>query len=127
MARLTGVDLPVNKNIDVALTYIYGIGLASSKEMLEKLKIDPFTKVKDLAEADIVALREAIKGVLVEGDLRREQHQNIKRLIDLGTYRGNRHRKNLPAHGQRSKTNARTRRGRRKTVGAGKKKEEGKT
>ena len=95
--------------------------------MLEKLKIDPFTKVKDLAEADIVALREAIKGVLVEGDLRREQHQNIKRLIDLGTYRGNRHRKNLPAHGQRSKTNARTRRGRRKTVGAGKKKEEGKT
>lgn len=126
MARLAGIDLPVNKNVDVALTYIYGIGLVSSKKMLDRLNIDPFTKVKNLTEAEIVALREAIKSITVEGDLRREIHQNVKRLIELGTYRGYRHRKNLPAHGQRSKTNARTRRGTRRTVGAGKKKEEAK-
>lgn len=126
MARISGVDLPANKNIVVALTYIYGIGPSISRKILEEIKVDPYTKVKDLTEAQVVALREIIKEFTVEGDLRREVHQNIKRLIDLGTYRGARHRKNLPSRGQRSKTNARTRRGKRKTVGAGKKKEEGK-
>ncbi|OGC03668.1 30S ribosomal protein S13 [candidate division WOR-1 bacterium RIFOXYA12_FULL_43_27] len=127
MARIAGVDLPLNKNIEVALTYIYGIGSTLSATILKEIKIDPFTKVKNLTEAQVVALREALKAFMVEGDLRKEVSQNIKRLIDMGSYRGNRHRKNLPVHGQRSKTNARTRRGTRKTVGSGRRKEEGKT
>src|SRR3989339_459670 len=123
MARIAGVDLPLNKNIEVALTYIYGIGSTLSATILKEIKIDPFTKVKNLTEAQVVALREALKAFMVEGDLRKEVSQNIKRLIDMGSYRGNRHRKNLPVHGQRSKTNARTRRGTRKTVGSGRRKE----
>ncbi|NQU17354.1 MAG: 30S ribosomal protein S13 [Candidatus Saganbacteria bacterium] len=126
MARISGIDLPANKKILIALTYIFGIGLALSGKILNDIGVDPVTKVKDLTEAQVVALREAIKGIDVEGDLRRNIHQNVKRLIDLGTYRGQRHRKNLPVHGQRTKTNARTRRGTRKTVGGGKKKEEAK-
>lgn len=124
MARISGVDLPKGKRIDVALTYIYGIGDALSKEILGKSRVDPATKVESLTESDIVAIRDAIKAFPVEGDLRKDVSMNIKRLIDTGTYRGSRHRRGLPARGQRTRTNARTKRGKRKTVGVGKKKEE---
>lgn len=127
MARIAGVDLPANKRIEVALTYIFGIGPSLSRMILDQIKIDCGTKVKDLTENQIVTLREAIKGIKVEGDLRKELNQNIKRLIDSGTYRGFRHRRNLPARGQRTRTNARTRRGKRKTIGAGKRKEPAKS
>ncbi|MFC1496205.1 30S ribosomal protein S13 [Candidatus Margulisiibacteriota bacterium] len=127
MARIAGVDLPLKKRIEIALTYIYGIGSAMSRRLLDQVGIDYSIKTKDLTEKQVVELREAIKGIMVEGDLRKEVHLNIKRLIDSGSYRGARHRKNLPSRGQRTKTNARTRRGKRKTVGSGKKKEEGKT
>lgn len=123
MARIAGVDLPTNKRIEIALTYVFGIGSSLSHIILDQVKIDYGTKVKDLTENQVVILREAIKSIKVEGDLRKDIHLNIKRLIDSGTYRGSRHRRNLPARGQRTKTNARTRRGMRKTVGAGKKKE----
>jgi small subunit ribosomal protein S13 len=123
MARISGVDLPKEKRIEVALTYIYGIGPTVAKMILEKTKLSPDIKVKDLSDDQIVALREAITEYPVEGDLRRQISMDIKRLGDIGAYRGIRHRKGLPARGQRTKTNARTRRGMRKTVG-GQKKEE---
>ena len=124
MVRIVGVDLPANKNVEVALTYIYGIGPSLSKEILARTGIEPFRKVKELGDAEVVAIRDAIKSFLVEGDLRREVTLSIKRLMEIGTYRGSRHRKGLPARGQRTKTNARTKRGTRRTVGLGKRKEE---
>jgi small subunit ribosomal protein S13 len=123
MARVAGVDLPKNKRVDVALGYIYGIGRSLSREILESLKdqIDPATRVKDLTESQVGLLNTTIsKDYKVEGELRRETQAHIKRLIEIGTYRGLRHRRNLPVRGQRTRTNARTRRGRRKTVGAAK-------
>jgi len=124
MARIAGVDLPPNKRMVVGLTYIYGIGPSLSRKILAGTRIDPNIKVKDLSENDILKLREAIKDLKVEGDLRKEVSMSIKRLMDIGSYRGARHRRGLPARGQRTRTNARTKRGKRKTVGAGKKKEE---
>lgn len=121
MARLVGVDLPRDKVIEVALTYIYGIGLPRSMEILNKAGIKGGTRTKDLSEAQIVTLREVLKNYKLEGDLRREIHGNIRRLMEIGSYRGSRIRKNLPCRGQRTKTNARTMRGARKTV-AGRKK-----
>ncbi|MBW1823586.1 MAG: 30S ribosomal protein S13 [Deltaproteobacteria bacterium] len=119
MARIAGVDLPKNKNIDVALTYIFGIGRSSSKKILHQLEIDPFRKSDQLDEQEVARIREVIDSTYkVEGDLRREVSMNIKRLRDLSSYRGLRHRKSLPARGQRTHTNARTRKGpRRKLVG----------
>lgn len=124
MARLAGVDLPPNKRIVVGLTYIYGIGPSLSRKLLAGARIDENLKAKDLSENDVLKLREAIKDIKVEGDLRKDVSMSIKRLMDIGSYRGTRHRKSLPARGQRTRTNARTKRGKRKTVGAGKKKEE---
>jgi len=124
MARIAGVDLPPNKRVVIGLTYIYGIGPSLSRKILAGTRIDQNIKVKDLSENDILKLREAIKDLKVEGDLRKDISMNIKRLMDIGSYRGSRHRKGLPARGQRTRTNARTKRGKRKTVGAGKKKEE---
>jgi small subunit ribosomal protein S13 len=122
MARISGVDLPREKRVEIALTYLFGIGLTRSQEVLEQTGINPNTRVKNLTEAEQTKLREHIeKNFKVEGDLRSEIGQNIKRLMDIGSYRGLRHRKSLPVRGQRSKTNARTRKGPRKTV-AGKKK-----
>ena len=116
MARIEGVDLPRNKRIVIALTYIYGIGRTTSEKLLERTGIDPSIRVQDMTEAQLQQLREEIAGIPTEGDLRRQVQGNIKRLQDIGTYRGLRHRRNLPAHGQRTRTNARTRRGVRKTV-----------
>ncbi len=117
MARIAGVDLPNNKRVEIGLTYIYGIGLPTAKKIIEKTGIDPDTRVKDLSEGDIAKLREYIEHNLhVEGDLRSEVSLNIKRLIEIGCYRGVRHRKGLPVRGQSSKTNARTRKGPRRTV-----------
>ena len=124
MARIAGVDLPSNKRVEIGLTYIYGIGKAMALEILNRAKIDPARRAKDLTESDVVSLRDIIKDYTVEGDLRKELQMNIKRLIDIGTYRGNRHKRGLPARGQRTRTNARTKRGKRKTVGAGHKKVE---
>ena len=124
MVRIAGVDLPAQKNVETGLTYIFGIGPTLSKKILLVTNIDPFRKVKDLSEAEVVAIRDALKEYLFEGDLRREINSDVKRLIDAGTYRGSRHRKGLPCRGQRTKTNGRTKRGKRKTVGMGKKKEE---
>lgn len=124
MVRIAGVDLPAAKNIEVALTYIYGIGPSLSKKILTVTNINPQAKVKDLGDAEVVAIRDAIKECSVEGDLKREINQDIKRLMEIGTYRGSRHRKGLPCRGQRTKTNARTKRGKRITVGLGKRKEE---
>lgn len=118
MARIAGVDLPREKRIEIALTYIFGIGLSRSREILAKTQINPDTRVKDLTEEEISRLRDVIdREYKVEGDLRREIAANIKRLIDIGSYRGLRHRRNLPVRGQRTRTNARTRKGPRKTVG----------
>jgi len=123
MARIAGVDLPRNKRIEVALTYIYGIGFPTSKKILQEAGINPDKKANDLTEEEIAKLREIIENnYKVEGDLRREVSHNIRRLIDLGTYRGLRHRYGLPVRGQRTRTNARTRKGPRKTVGARSKK-----
>jgi small subunit ribosomal protein S13 len=117
MARIAGVDLPRNKRVEVGLMYIYGIGRATSNGILEKAGVSPDTRVKDLTESEVSALREVIdREYQVEGDLRREVQQNIRRLIDIGCYRGLRHRRNLPVHGQRTRTNARTKRGPKKTV-----------
>jgi small subunit ribosomal protein S13 len=116
MARIEGVDLPRNKRVEVALTYIYGIGPARSKTIMEQTGVNPDTRVKDLTEAEVQYLRESVGKFRVEGELRREVQLNIKRLIEIGSYRGLRHRRNLPAHGQRTKTNARTKRGPKKTV-----------
>lgn len=122
MARIAGVDLPNNKRIEIALTYIYGIGPASSKSILTKTKINPDTRVKDLDENAVSEIRRLIENdYRVEGDLRSELSMNIKRLMDIGCYRGLRHRRGLPVRGQRTKTNARTRKGVKRTV-AGKKK-----
>lgn len=117
MARISGIDLPKNKRIEVALTYIYGIGRALSNRILEKANIALETKVKDLTDIQINNIRQSIENEFkVEGDLRREVQMNIKRLIDIGSYRGLRHKKGLPARGQRTKTNARTRKGHRKST-----------
>ena len=121
MARIAGVDIPNDKRVEIGLTYIYGIGRTRSQEILQKTGVNPDTRCRDLTEAEVARLREVIDGeYIVEGDLRREVAMNIKRLMDIGCYRGIRHRRNLPVHGQRTRTNARTRRGRRKVV-AGKK------
>lgn len=121
MARIAGVDLPRDKRVEIGLTYIYGIGMATSKEILDKTEISSDTRVKNLSEDEIIRLRDTIdRDYVVEGDLRREVGLNIKRLQEIGCYRGLRHRRNLPVHGQRTRTNARTRRGVRRTV-AGKK------
>jgi len=117
MARIAGVDLPRNKRVEISLTYIYGIGRSLSQEILRKAGVHPSTKVRDLTESEIASLRETIdRGYQVEGDLRREVQMNIRRLMDIGCYRGLRHRRNLPVHGQRTRTNARTKRGPKKTV-----------
>ena len=117
MARISGVDLPREKRIEVALTYIYGIGPARAAKVLEITGIDPDTRVKDLTEDQEAKLREVIEGdYVIEGDLRREVAMNIKRLSEIGCYRGLRHRRGLPVHGQRTKTNARTRKGPKKTI-----------
>ncbi|MDJ1173473.1 30S ribosomal protein S13 [Roseofilum capinflatum] len=122
MARIAGVDLPRDKRIEIGLTYIYGIGLSRSQKILADTGVNPDTRVKDLTDNDIVALRGAVETQYqIEGDLRRWEAMNIKRLMDIGTYRGRRHRMGLPVRGQRTRTNARTRRGVRRTV-AGKKK-----
>ncbi len=116
MARIEGVDLPRNKRVEIALTYIYGIGPTRSQTILEQSGVSPDTRVKDLTEAEVQALREGVGKFRVEGELRREVQMNIKRLIEIGSYRGLRHRRSLPVRGQRTKTNARTRRGPKKTV-----------
>jgi len=122
LARISGIDLPRNKRIDVALTYIYGIGRSSSSEMLTALKIDPAIKSDNLSEQDIASIRDYIdKNLTVEGDLRRETSMNIRRLMDIASYRGLRHRKGLPVRGQHTHNNARTRKGPRRVV-VGKKK-----
>jgi small subunit ribosomal protein S13 len=122
MARIAGIDIPREKRVEVALTYIFGIGLSRSQEILAKTRVSPETRVKNLTEDEVARLREFIdRSFKVEGDLRREVDLNIKRLIEIGSYRGQRHRKGLPLRGQRTRTNARTRRGPKKTV-AGKKK-----
>lgn len=123
MARIAGIDLPRDKRIEISLTYIFGIGLKTSQDILAATGINPDTRTRDLTEEEVVKLREAIdKNYRVEGDLRREQALNIKRLIEIGCYRGKRHRMGLPVRGQRTKTNARTRKGPKRTVGAKKKK-----
>ena len=123
MARIAGVDLPRDKRIEIALTYIFGIGLKTSQELLKMTGINPDTRTRDLTEDDVVKLRDVIdKNVVVEGDLRRERQMNIKRLVDIGCYRGRRHRLGLPVRGQNTKNNARTRKGPKKAV-AGKKKD----
>lgn len=117
MARIAGVDLPRAKRVEVALTYIYGIGLTTSQDIITRARVNPDTRVKDLTEAEVSVLREIVeKQHKVEGDLRREVSLNIKRLVEIGAYRGLRHRRSLPVRGQRSRTNARTRRGPKKTV-----------
>lgn len=128
MARIEGIDLPRDKRVVVALTYIYGIGRTTSEQILEETGVDPTTRVRDLTESELQALRGIIGGITTEGDLRRQVQMNIKRLIEIRSYRGLRHRQSLPVRGQRTRTNGRTRRGPRKTVpgrgrrrGAGKK------
>ncbi|MEW6083347.1 MAG: 30S ribosomal protein S13 [Chloroflexota bacterium] len=117
MARIEGVDLPRNKRVEVGLTYLYGIGPTRARKILAQTRVNPDTRVKDLSEADVSAIREFIsKNYKVEGDLRRDVQMSIKRLIEIGSYRGLRHRRNLPVRGQRSRTNARTRKGTKKTV-----------
>ena len=127
MARIAGVDIPNEKRVEVGLTYIYGVGPTRSKAILSKTGVDPDTRCKDLTESEVARLRSVIDAdYLVEGDLRREVAMNVKRLMDIGCYRGLRHRRSLPVRGQRTKTNARTRRGTRRTV-AGKKRSRAKT
>ena len=120
MARIAGVDLPRDKRVEIGLTYIYGIGLNLSREVLKKAGVNPDVRVRDLTEDDVAKLRNVLADYKVEGDLRREVSLNIKRLVEIGSYRGIRHREGLPTRGQRTKTNARTRKGPRKTI-AGKK------
>ena len=117
MARIAGVDIPRDKRVEVSLTYIYGIGRSTSNRILAMSEINPDTRVKDLSEAEVSRLRQVIdKDLVVEGELRRQRHMNIKRLTEIGCYRGLRHRRGLPVHGQRTRTNARTRKGPKKTV-----------
>lgn len=122
MARIAGVNLPLNKRIEIGLTYVHGVGRSTANEILEKTKVDPNTFVKDLTEDETIKLREAVEAADVEGDLRRERSQNIKRLSEIGSYRGLRHRRGLPTRGQRTKTNARGRKGPKRMSIAGKKK-----
>jgi small subunit ribosomal protein S13 len=122
MARIAGVDIPREKRVEHALPYIYGIGLSTSQDILDRTQIDPNTRVRDLTDDEVARLREIIeKEMRVEGDLRREVAMNIKRLIDIGSYRGLRHRRGMPMRGQRTKTNARTRRGPKRAIGMKKK------
>jgi small subunit ribosomal protein S13 len=117
MARIAGVDIPRNKRVEVSLTYIFGIGRSRSHEILGQAEVNPDTRVRDLSEAEVTRLRQIIdRDFIVEGDLRRERAMNIKRLTEIGCYRGLRHRRGLPVHGQRTKTNARSRKGPKKTV-----------
>ncbi len=116
MARIEGVDLPRNKRVEIGLTYIYGIGRTTSQQILDAANIDPNTRVRDLSESEIQGIREQMSALTTEGDLRRQVQLNIKRLSEIGCYRGMRHRRRLPARGQRTRTNARTLRGARKTV-----------
>lgn len=123
MARIAGIDLPRDKRVEVALTYIFGIGRSTSQKVLAQTGINPDTRVRNLTEDEVTKLREAIdKSQRVEGDLRREISLNIKRLIEIGSYRGLRHRRGMPVHGQRTRTNARTRKGPKKTVGVSRRK-----
>ena len=122
MARIAGVDLPREKRVEAALTYIYGVGLHTSQQLLERTRVSPETRVRDLTDDEVNRLRDVIdKEMRVEGDLRREVSMNIKRLMDIGSYRGLRHRRGMPVRGQRTRTNARTRRGPRRVVGGRKK------
>ena len=122
MARIAGVNLPLNKRVEIGLTYVHGVGRSTSNQVLQKVGIDPDTYVKDLTEEEQVKLRNEVEGLEVEGDLRRERSQNVKRLSEIGAYRGLRHRRGLPVRGQRTKTNARGRKGPRRMSVAGKKK-----
>ncbi len=122
MARIAGINIPLNKRVEVGLTYIYGIGRSTSNEVLAKVGVSPDTYVRDLTDDEVVKLREEIDALSVEGDLRRERSQNIKRLQEIGCYRGLRHRRGLPVRGQNTKTNARTRKGPKRMQVAGKKK-----
>jgi small subunit ribosomal protein S13 len=121
MARIAGVNLPNQKRLEIGLTYIYGIGQPTARKVCAELGLSPDEKIKDLTDDEVTKLREYIDTLQVEGDLRRERQQAIKRLQEIGAYRGLRHRRGLPVHGQRTKTNARTRKGPKKTVGRGKK------
>ncbi len=123
MARISGVNIPLNKRVEIGLTYIYGIGRPTSNKLLTEVGVEPDRKVRDLTEEEVVKLRDLIDSqMVVEGDLRRERSQNIKRLQEIGSYRGLRHRRGLPVHGQNTKTNARTRKGPKRMQVAGKKK-----
>jgi small subunit ribosomal protein S13 len=122
MARIAGINLPLNKRIEIGLTYVHGIGRSTANEILKKVEVSPDTYVKDLTEEETIKLREEVESREVEGDLRRERSQNVKRLMEIGAYRGLRHRRGLPVDGQRTKTNARTRKGPKRMQVAGKKK-----
>ena len=122
MARIAGINIPLNKRAEIGLTYIYGVGRATANQVLSELGIEPDRKVRELTDEDVGRLRDAIDGLTVEGDLRRERSQNVKRLMEIGAYRGLRHRRSLPVHGQNTKTNARTRKGPKRMSVAGKKK-----
>ena len=122
MARIAGINIPLNKRAEIGLTYIYGVGRSTANDVLRKTSIEPDRKVRDLTEDEVSRLREAIDDLTVEGDLRRERSQNIKRLMEIGCYRGMRHRRGLPVRGQNTKTNARTRKGPKRMQVAGKKK-----
>ena len=123
MARISGINIPLNKRVEIGLTYIFGVGRAQSLKALERAGVDPNTYVKDLTDDEVIKLREVIDNeMIVEGDLRRERSQNVKRLMEIGAYRGLRHRRGLPVNGQRTKTNGRTRKGPRRMQVAGKKK-----
>ena len=122
MARIAGINIPLNKRVEIGLTYVYGVGRSTSNEVLTQAGVDPDTYVKDLTEDEVRKIRERVDDLLVEGDLRREQSQNIKRLMEIGAYRGLRHRRGLPVRGQRTKTNARGRKGPRRLSIAGKRK-----
>lgn len=118
MARISGIDLPNEKRVDIGLTYIYGVGRSNVKNILKETKVEPSKRIKDLTEDEVNKLQKTIEKMVVEGDLRREVQQNIKRLEDIGSYRGLRHRRGLPSRGQRTRSNSRTKKGKRKTVGS---------
>jgi small subunit ribosomal protein S13 len=122
VARIAGINIPVNKRAEIGLTYIFGIGRSTAQQILKETSVDPDTQVKDLTEDEVMKLREAVENREVEGDLRRERSQNVKRLMEIGSYRGLRHRRGLPVRGQRTKTNARGRKGPRRLSVAGKRK-----
>jgi small subunit ribosomal protein S13 len=122
MARIAGVNIPLNKRVEVGLTYVYGIGRSTSNQVLAQVGVEPDRKVRDLTDDEVVKLREAVENLQVEGDLRRDRSQNVKRLMEIGCYRGLRHRRSMPVRGQRTKTNARSRKGPRRQQVAGKKK-----